>query len=86
MPSIESNPVDVYPVHMLDRSKGAQRIMMRWDADKLRRALTTVLETGDWRKLAGRFHYTVREQAHGTKKGKKTVKKNKRMREKKYLL
>ncbi|KAM3545477.1 hypothetical protein ARSEF1564_001639 [Beauveria bassiana] len=57
---------DVYPVHMFDDCKGPRSIMMRWifrvdaqlDADKLRTAFAQVLETGDWRKLAGRLHYT----------------------------
>ncbi|KAM3432748.1 hypothetical protein MY4824_006383 [Beauveria thailandica] len=57
---------DVYPVHMFDDCSGPRSIIMRWifrvdaqlDADKLRTAFTQVLETGDWRKLAGRLYYT----------------------------
>ncbi|KAM3513236.1 hypothetical protein MY11210_003102 [Beauveria gryllotalpidicola] len=57
---------DVYPVHMFDDCRGPRSIMMRWifrvdaqlDADKLRTAFAQVLEKGDWRKLAGRLHYT----------------------------
>ncbi|OAA74946.1 alpha/beta hydrolase fold-3 [Akanthomyces lecanii RCEF 1005] len=63
----DSASVDVYPVHMFDDYKGPRSIMMQWifrvdaqlDASKLRSALTRVLETGDWRKLAGRLHCTV---------------------------
>lgn len=67
-PPADAAPFDIYPVHMFDNCKSPRSIMMRWmfrvdarlDAAKLRAALTQVLATGDWRKLAGRLHYTVR--------------------------
>ncbi len=63
---MDSAPFDVYPVHMFDDDKGPRSIMMQWifrvdaqlDPSKLRSALTRVLETGDWRKLAGRLRHT----------------------------
>ncbi|KAM3426664.1 hypothetical protein MY4824_009871 [Beauveria thailandica] len=60
---------DVYPVHMFDDYSGPRSIIIRWifrvntplNADKLHTAFTQVLEAGDWRKLAGRLHYTIRD-------------------------
>lgn len=58
---------DVYPVHALDDTKTFRSILVTWtlsfndvlDADALRAALATLLETGDWRKLGGRLRLNV---------------------------
>ncbi|KFY27957.1 hypothetical protein V493_03188 [Pseudogymnoascus sp. VKM F-4281 (FW-2241)] len=56
----------VYPLHMFDDTKQVRKMIMPWtfrfdaplDAEKLRDALARLLDTGDWRKLAGRLHFT----------------------------
>lgn len=58
---------DVYPVHMLDKSKTLRGIVVAWtlhfndvlDADKLYTALSKLLEIGDWRKVGGRLRLKV---------------------------
>ena len=58
---------DVYPVHMLDDIKQTKKMIMAWtfrfdaplDAEMLRSSLARLLDVGDWRKLAGRLHFTV---------------------------
>lgn len=57
----------VYPVHMLDDTKGCRAYMVSQtfrfddvlDAEKLRGSLTRLLEIGDWKKLAGRLRFNA---------------------------
>lgn len=58
---------DVYPVHLGDAASMNEKFVS-WlfrfndvlDVDKLHLALARLLERGDWRKLGGRLHRTVR--------------------------
>lgn len=62
-----SNGDIVYPVHMLDDTKGCRdyfvamtfRFNAVLDAEKLRDSLSRLLEMGDWRKLGGRLKLNV---------------------------
>ncbi|KAM0345810.1 hypothetical protein ACHAPU_006163 [Fusarium lateritium] len=53
----------VYPTHMIDNVSVVKSLVMAWtmryndvlDADKLHRALSELLELGDWKKLGGRL-------------------------------
>lgn len=60
---------ECYPVHSLDNMKGNQ-CWVNWtmqfndvlDPQKLNDALSRVLQTGDWKKLAGRLYRKVRRK------------------------
>lgn len=60
----------VYPLHMLDDTKGCREYMIALtfrfddvlDAEKLRASLSRLLEIGDWRKLGGRLRKNARVQ------------------------
>lgn len=61
----DSSP-DVYPIHVLDNIK-ANHCYVDWlmrfndvlDAEKLKTALSRLLEIGDWKKLGGRLQRKV---------------------------
>lgn len=63
-----ANPADydIYPVHLMDGAKVNHKVMgwtMRFndvlDADILHNSIMTLLDIGDWRKLAGRLKRNV---------------------------
>lgn len=70
MNSNRMNPGDhiVYPVHLLDNAHDYRKLFMSYifrfnnalDSEKLADSLSTLLETGDWKKLGGRFRFNVR--------------------------
>lgn len=61
---------DVYPLHMLDDTKGCREYFLAWtlrfndvlDAQQLHDSLSRLLEIGDWRKLGGRLCFNVRSE------------------------
>lgn len=63
----EADGDDVYPLHMLDDTKGCREYFLAWtlrfndvlDAHKLHDSLCRLLEIGDWRKLGGRLCFNL---------------------------
>lgn len=70
-----SNGDIVYPLHMLDDTKGCRdyfvALTFRFndvlDAEKLGASLSRLLEIGDWKKLGGRLQLNVRELSRTTR-------------------
>lgn len=68
VPSGVDGDDDVYPLHMLDDTKGCREFFLAWtlrfndvlDVQKLHDTLSSLLEIGDWRKLGGRLRMNVR--------------------------
>lgn len=65
---VQADGSKVYPLHMLDDTKGCRDLMMACtfrfddvlDAEKLRASLARLLELGDWGKLGGRLVVNAR--------------------------
>ncbi|TEA18388.1 Acetyltransferase BOT5 [Colletotrichum sidae] len=61
---------DVYPVHFFDDTKPFRDMILNWtlrfddvlDPQKLESSLTTLVETGDWRKFGGRMRLNADEK------------------------
>lgn len=64
----DHSPDQVYPVHLIDQAAVIRSSIINYvfrydcvlDADKLHRALSQLIEVGEWRKLGGRLRRNVR--------------------------